>query len=56
VGQQLRGIAFVACLALTAGCGGSSPMSPGPGAVNICGFHDHNNENDPTFKGRIIVQ
>src|SRR3954451_14423359 len=21
-----------------------------------CGFHDHNNESDPTLKGRIIVQ
>ena len=24
--------------------------------VRVCGFHDHNNETDPTFKGRIIVQ
>jgi len=21
-----------------------------------CGFHDHNNEDDPAYKGRIIVQ
>jgi len=24
--------------------------------ARVCGFHDHNNELDPTFKGRIIVQ
>ena len=24
--------------------------------ARVCGFHDHNNETDPTFKGRIIVQ
>jgi plastocyanin len=22
----------------------------------VCGFHDHNNEFDPTLKGRIVVQ
>jgi len=21
-----------------------------------CGFHDHTNENDPTFKGRIVIE
>jgi plastocyanin len=29
------------------------------GAMNVkrtCGFHDHTNENDPIFKGRIIVE
>jgi hypothetical protein len=29
------------------------------GALNIrrtCGFHDHNNEDDPIFKGRLIVE
>ena len=29
------------------------------GALNfkrVCGFHDHTNENDPIFKGRIIVE
>jgi plastocyanin len=26
------------------------------GVARVCGFHDHNNENDPTWKGRIIVQ
>ena len=29
------------------------------GAMNIkrsCGFHDHTNENDPIYKGRIIVE
>ena len=25
-------------------------------AVRSCGFHDHNNETDPTWKGRIIVE
>jgi plastocyanin len=28
------------------------------GAMNVkrtCGFHDHTNENDPIFKGRIVV-
>ena len=25
-------------------------------AARVCGFHDHTNENDPTWKGRIIVQ
>jgi plastocyanin len=24
--------------------------------ARTCGFHDHNNETDPTFKGTIIVQ
>jgi plastocyanin len=24
--------------------------------ARVCGFHDHNNEDDPAFKGRIIVQ
>ena len=24
--------------------------------ARTCGFHDHNNENDPTWKGRIVVQ
>jgi plastocyanin len=24
--------------------------------ARVCGFHDHNNETDPTFKGRIIVR
>jgi plastocyanin len=24
--------------------------------ARVCGFHDHHNENDATFKGRIIVQ
>lgn len=22
----------------------------------VCGFHDHTNENDPIYKGRIVVQ
>jgi plastocyanin len=29
------------------------------GAMNVrrtCGFHDHTNENDPIFKGRIVIQ
>lgn len=26
------------------------------GVVRTCGFHDHNDENNPAFKGRIIVQ
>jgi plastocyanin len=29
------------------------------GSMNVkrtCGFHDHTNENDPIFKGRIIVE
>jgi hypothetical protein len=26
------------------------------GIVRTCGFHDHNDENNPAFKGRIIVQ
>jgi plastocyanin len=29
------------------------------GAMNVkrtCGFHDHTNENDPIFKGRIIIE
>lgn len=29
------------------------------GALNfkgVCGFHDHTNENDPIYKGRIVVQ
>jgi hypothetical protein len=29
------------------------------GALNeprVCGFHDHNNEFDPTLKGRIVVE
>ena len=29
------------------------------GAMNVkrtCGFHDHTNENDPIYKGRIIVE
>jgi plastocyanin len=29
------------------------------GPLNVrrsCGFHDHNNENDPAFKGVIIVR
>jgi plastocyanin len=29
------------------------------GPLNVrrsCGFHDHNNENDPVFKGVIIVR
>ena len=29
------------------------------GAMNVkrtCGFHDHTNENDPIFKGNIIVE
>ena len=31
--------------------------STGPLTVaRTCGFHDHNNENDPIYKGRIIVQ
>ena len=24
--------------------------------ARVCGFHDHNNEDDPAFKGRIVVQ
>ena len=24
--------------------------------ARVCGFHDHNNEQDAAFKGRIIVQ
>ena len=24
--------------------------------VRVCGYHDHNNETDPTFRGRIVVQ
>lgn len=24
--------------------------------ARVCGYHDHNNETDPTFKGRIVVQ
>ena len=24
--------------------------------ARVCGFHDHNDENNPTFKGRIIVE
>jgi plastocyanin len=24
--------------------------------ARTCGFHDHNNETDPTFKGRIVIQ
>ena len=24
--------------------------------IRTCGFHDHNNESDPTWKGRIVVQ
>ena len=24
--------------------------------IRTCGFHDHNNESDPTWRGRIIVQ
>ena len=24
--------------------------------ARACGFHDHNNETDPTFKGTIVVQ
>jgi plastocyanin len=24
--------------------------------ARVCGFHDHTNENDPTWKGRIVVQ
>jgi plastocyanin len=38
-------------------------LSPGErretGALNeprVCGFHDHNNEFDPTLQGRIIVR
>jgi plastocyanin len=29
------------------------------GAMNVkrtCGFHDHTNETDPTYKGRIIIE
>jgi len=29
------------------------------GAMNVkrtCGFHDHTNENDPIFKGRIVIE
>jgi hypothetical protein len=34
-------------------------QSRSTGALNVartCGFHDHTNELDPTWKGRIIVQ
>ena len=34
-------------------------QSGSTGAMNVkrtCGFHDHTNENDPIFKGRIIVE
>ena len=24
--------------------------------IRTCGFHDHNNETDPAWKGRIVVQ
>jgi plastocyanin len=33
-------------------------QSGSTGAMNVkrtCGFHDHTNENDPIFKGRIVV-
>lgn len=35
---------------------GTSRTSGTLDIVRVCGFHDHNNETDPTFKGRIIVQ
>ena len=35
---------------------GQSRMSGILDVARVCGFHDHNNETDPTFKGRIIVQ
>lgn len=34
-------------------------QSRSTGPLNVartCGFHDHNNENDPAYKGRIIIQ
>jgi plastocyanin len=34
-------------------------QSGSTGALNVkrtCGFHDHTNENDPIFKGRVIVE
>jgi plastocyanin len=35
---------------------GTSRTSGALDIVRVCGFHDHNNETDPTFKGRIVVQ
>jgi len=35
---------------------GTSRTSGTLDVVRVCGFHDHNNETDPTFKGRILVQ
>ena len=35
---------------------GTSRTSGTLDIVRVCGFHDHNNETDPTFKGRVIVQ
>jgi hypothetical protein len=34
-------------------------QSRSTGPLNVartCGFHDHNNENDPAYKGLIIVR
>jgi plastocyanin len=35
---------------------GQSRLTGALTAARVCGFHDHNNETDPTFKGRIVVQ
>jgi hypothetical protein len=30
----------------------TSPLT----VARVCGFHDHNDENNPAYRGRIIVQ
>jgi plastocyanin len=35
---------------------GTSRTSGTLDVARVCGYHDHNNETDPTFKGRIVVQ
>jgi plastocyanin len=35
---------------------GQQGSTAGMNAKRTCGFHDHTNENDPIFKGRIIVE
>jgi hypothetical protein len=34
---------------------GTSRTSGTLDAARVCGYHDNNNETDPTFKGRIVV-
>jgi len=35
---------------------GQSRMTGALTVARTCGFHDHFNENDPAWKGRIIIQ